>query len=103
MGKGAKIGVGVGLAALAAAGAYFLYGKNGAKNRKQVKSWALKIKGEVLEKLESLKEVNEEKYHTIVDQATDRYHRLKKVSGPEIKKINRDLKGAWGKIQKELV
>ena len=52
MGTGAKVSIGVGVstAVLAAAGGYFLYGsKNAAKNRKQVKSWALKAKAEVLE------------------------------------------------------
>ena len=50
-----KLGIGVGLtaAAVAAAGAYFLYGSKGAaKNRKVVKSWAIKAKGEVLEAIE---------------------------------------------------
>ena len=41
MGKAAK---GIGLAALAAAGAYFLYGKNGKKNRKKISGWMLKAK-----------------------------------------------------------
>ena len=46
-----KIAAGVGLtaAAVAAAGAYFLYGsKDADKNRKTVKSWGLKAKAEVL-------------------------------------------------------
>ncbi|KKW48138.1 MAG: hypothetical protein UY99_C0011G0001, partial [Parcubacteria group bacterium GW2011_GWA1_59_11] len=35
------IGIGAGLAAaaVAAAGAYFLYGKRGAQNRKKVRGW----------------------------------------------------------------
>ena len=50
-----KVGLGIGLtaAAVAAAGAYFLYGsKDANKNRKTVKSWMLKAKAEVLEQLE---------------------------------------------------
>jgi hypothetical protein len=42
-----KVAVGAGLAAIAVAGvagAYFLYGKDGAKNRKKVKSWAIMCK-----------------------------------------------------------
>ena len=51
--KNVGIGVGLTAAAVAAAGAYFLYGsKNAAQNRTKVKSWMLKAKAEVLEKLE---------------------------------------------------
>ena len=44
-----KVGIGFGLtaAAVTAAGAFFLYGsKEAAKNRKKVKGWMLKAKGE---------------------------------------------------------
>ena len=57
-----KLGIGVGLttAAVAAVGAYFLYGsKDAPKNRKKVKSWALKAKGEVLEVLEKAEKIEQ--------------------------------------------
>ena len=41
---------GFGLAATAI-GTYFLYGKEKIKNRRKVKGWMLKVKGEVLENL----------------------------------------------------
>ena len=97
-----KVGAGVGIAALAAAGAYFLYGKRGAKNREKIKGWVLKAKGEVLDKMENLKHVNKDTYNELVDDVTSRYKRVKKASGPEIKKLKRDLKSAWGTISKEL-
>ena len=68
-----KIGIGVGLtaAAVAAAGAYFLHGsKNAAKNKKTVKSWMLKAKAEVLEKLEDAKEMSQEEY---IERQTNQY------------------------------
>ena len=52
------VGAGVGLAAVAA-GAHFLYGKDGATNRKKVRGWALKAKGEMLEKLEENFPINQ--------------------------------------------
>ena len=99
MGKAAK---GLGIAVLAAAGTYYLYGKNGAKNRRKVKGWMLKVKGEVLDKLEGLKDINREKYDEIVDKATKKAKRIKKVTAPELKRLNQDLKRAWTKIAKEL-
>ncbi|MBI4803242.1 MAG: hypothetical protein HY796_12040 [Elusimicrobia bacterium] len=101
MGRAAK-SIGLGVAALAAVAAYFLTGRHGAQNRKRVKGWMLKIKGEVLDNLEDMKHVNEEAYCKLVDGITGRYQRIKKVSRPELKKINKDLKKAWGNISKEL-
>ena len=49
-----KMAIGVGIAALAAAaaGAYYLYGSDkSAKNRKHIKSWMLKMKAEVMDKI----------------------------------------------------
>ena len=49
IGTGKKIGVGVGIvtvAALAGAAGYYLYGKNGAKNRKKAKALSVKAYAE---------------------------------------------------------
>lgn len=102
MGKVKKtVGVGVALGALAAAATYFL-GEDGEANRKKVKGWALKFKGEVLEKMEELKNIDKESYNKVVDGVAKRYKKLKKVSGPELKKLQKDLKGAWKSINKSL-
>ncbi|MEI7777054.1 MAG: hypothetical protein WCI52_00360 [bacterium] len=94
---------GVGLAAAAAAGAYFLYGaKDSKKNRQAVKSWAFKVKAEVLEKLEDLKAVDEEKYNDIVDAVTEKYKTLKKINQKDLKAISKEMKGHWQSIKKEL-
>ncbi len=102
MGKIKKtVGVGVGIAALAAAATYFL-GEDGEANREKVRGWALKFKGEVLEKMEGLKDINKDSYHKVVDNVAKRYKKVKKASQPEIKKLQKDLKGAWKSIAKEL-
>lgn len=64
-------------AAAIAAGGYFLYGKDAAKNRKRVKGWMLKVKGEVLDEIEKLKEIDEERYHKIVDNVVGKYKMAK--------------------------
>ena len=96
---------GAGIAALVAtaAGAYFLYGsKDAGKRRKKVKSWALKAKGEILEKLESLSEVSEDIYHRIVKEAADRYQDLKSIEPEELQEFRSELKSNWGKIKNEI-
>jgi hypothetical protein len=100
-----KLGVGVALAAAAAAtaaGVYFLSGDRGAKNRKAIKGWALKAKGEVLEKIENLKEVNEETYYKIIDSVAKRYEAMKNVDAEELGKMAAELKSHWKNIQKSL-
>ncbi|MES3005999.1 MAG: hypothetical protein V4664_03580 [Patescibacteria group bacterium] len=93
----------IGIAAAAAAGAYFLYGtKDGKKMQKKVRGWSLKAKGEVLEKLENLKEVNEDAYHKTVDAVLKRYETVKSVDAAELASIAKELKGHWANIRKEL-
>lgn len=96
--------IGATLVLAAAAGAYFLYGaKDAKKNRKVVKSWALKAKAEVLEKLEKAKEtMNEESYHKIVDDVLLKYEKVKDAHQDDIDGVVKELKGHWKNIKKHL-
>lgn len=101
-GSGRAVGF-LGLAAAAAAGAYFLYGsKEGAKRRAKVRGWALKAKGEVLDKLETMKEVNEDAYNKIVDTVTDKYKKAKNIDVAELALLSQDLKRHWGNIKRQM-
>ncbi|PKM97045.1 MAG: hypothetical protein CVU79_10355 [Elusimicrobia bacterium HGW-Elusimicrobia-3] len=102
MDKKKAIGTGVGIAALAAIGAYFLTGKRGAKNREAIKGWTLKMKGEVLEKVEKVKKLDKDDYEKIVDDVAERYAKLEKVSSAELKRLTAEMKKAWEHIRKEL-
>lgn len=100
-----KVGIGMGLAATAAAaaaGAYFLYGKNGPKNRKAVKGWMLKARGEVMESMEKLESVSEDKYREIVDTVIRGYKSAKKASPAELAAAAAELKGHWSSIKKTI-
>jgi hypothetical protein len=97
-----QVGVGVGIMA-ALAGAYFLYGtKAGNKRREQVRGWMLRAKGEVLEKLEKLKDVNEEAYNRVIDTVASRYERVKDVDPGEVAALAKDLKMHWQNISRQL-
>jgi len=104
--KGSAMGVlGLigGLAAATAVGAYFVHNSKDAKKKfKNVKGWAMKAKGEVLDRLEDMKDVTEDKYKTTVDSVLSKYGKLKKVEGPEIEKLATELKSHWRTILKEL-
>ncbi len=99
---GKVIGAGFGIAAIAALGTYFLYGKKGAQNRAKISGWMLKMKGEVLEKVEKVKDLNEKEYYEIVDEVTARYAKLGKVGAQELKHLTGELRGAWAHLSREL-
>jgi len=98
-----KVGIGVGLtaAAVAAAGTYFLYGsKSAAKNRKAVKSWMLKAKAEVLEKLEEAKEMTQEEYEALITGVATTYAGVKSASKVDLKAFKDEMKDHWKAIEK---
>jgi len=101
--KNQAVGIGIGLtaAAVAAAGTYFLYGsKNAAKNRKAVKSWTLKAKAEVLEKIEQAKEMTQEEYDQLIDVVTTAYMGVKDASKADLSTFKKEMKDHWLSIAK---
>ena len=97
-----KLGIAAGLGAIAAvAGTYFLYGsKKAAKNRKEVKSWLLKAKADVLEKLEDAQEMSKKDYEKVIDVVGAAYKDVKNVSKTELADFKREMKGHWADIEK---
>ncbi len=60
------------------------------------------MKGEVLEKMESLHKLDQEAYHKLVDATAARYGRIKSASASELKTVTADMKSAWAHIGKQL-
>lgn len=96
---GAKLVLGI---AAASAAAYLLFGPNGTKNRKLAKSWAVKMKGDVLEELERVQEITEPMYHSIVDKVSKKYGRLKNVDTTELTAAVDDLRKHWKGMMKQV-
>ncbi len=98
-----KVGIGFGLtaAAVTAAGAYFLYGsKKASQNRKKVKGWVLKAKGEVLEGLEKAKAITEEEYRALVETASGAYGTMKNATAGEVKDFKKEMQNHWVELQR---
>ena len=98
-----KTGIGFGLTAAVAtvAGAYFLYGsKKASQNRKKVKSWALKAKAEVLEKLENAEQLSEDEYKKLVETATGVYGTVKNATVGEVADFKKEMFTHWKDLQK---
>lgn len=98
---GVVVGVAAGVTAIAAAG-YFLFGPNGKNNRKVIKGWTVKMKGEVLEKIEKLKEITPEAYDAIIDEVSAKYAKLKHINQEEIAMVTADLKKYWKVISRDV-
>lgn len=85
---------GASIAALAAA-AYFFLGPNGEKHQKHAKAWAVKMKAEIIEKLEQAGEVAKPTYDKIIDAVATEYAGAKKADQSEIDELVADLKKHW--------
>lgn len=96
---GTVMAVGAGVVALAAA-SYFFFGPEGKKNRNNLKGWMVKMKGEVIEKMEDAKEMTEAAYEKIVDTIAAKYAKAGKVSEAEIRLFAGLLKEQWKGIVK---
>ncbi len=86
--------VGIGVASIAAT-AYFFLGPNSKKHQKNTKAWAIKMKADVIEKLERVKEVSESGYADIIDEVSQKYIKAKKSTEEEITDLAKDLKKHW--------
>jgi len=91
--------IGASLAGLAAT-AYFFFGPKGKANQKHAKAWAIKMKGDVVEKLEMARDISEPVYHEIIDTVAKEYEKGKKASHDEISVLAKDLKKHWKTISK---
>lgn len=91
-----------GLFASALLGANFLFNtEKGKKSLKHLKSWSFKMKGELLEKLEKAKNIDETTYHKIVDDLAAKYQKVRGMTVEELTEISKELKSNWKKIKDE--
>jgi len=91
--------VGAGLAGLAAS-AYFFFGPKGKQNQKHLKAWAIKMKADVIEKLEKAREVSEPVYNQIIDSVSAKYKKGMKIGHEEVEELAQGLKKHWSTLIK---
>lgn len=90
----------MGTAAAAIAGAiYFMNTDSGKRQGKKLKGWAVRMRGEVMDKLESLEEVTEPIYNQVVDTVADAEALRNNVPKEEIVTLANDLKRQWKTIR----
>ena len=62
----------------------------------------LKAKGEILEKIEGMQEVTEDKYQNVVKAVSKKYSGLKQVDAADLAELVNDTKKHWQVIRKHL-
>lgn len=93
------VAIGAGVAALAAA-TYYFFGPEGQKHRKTVKGWMIKMKGEIVDKMEDAKDVTESVYNQIVDSVAKNYLKGGKATVSDVTAFVDSLKKQWRAISK---
>lgn len=97
------IGAGVMALAATAAGAYYLFGTDkGTKKRKAMKSWMLKMKADVMDEVEQLKDLNEDLYHAAVAKVAEKYKMAKNVDPAEVMALAQRMQRHWKDIKRDV-
>ncbi len=96
---GKVVAIGAGVAAMAAA-SYYFFGPSGKQNRKDLKGWMIKMKGEIVDKMEDAQDVTEAVYHKIVDTVAAGYLKGGKAGAAEVGAFVDLLKKQWKAISK---
>ena len=98
--KAVKMAVlGASLAGIAAT-AYFFFGPKGKTNQRHAKAWAIKMKGDVVGKLEKAREITEPVYHEIINSVAKEYAKNKEIGQKEVGLLAKDLKKHWKTISR---
>jgi hypothetical protein len=91
------LGLGAGLAALATA-SYYFWGPDGRRNQRKMKGWMIKMKGEIIERIENAKELTEDVYNDIIDKVSTVYEGASGTGSAEVKAFAQKLKDQWEDI-----
>lgn len=81
-----------------AATSYFFFGPKGKTHQRHAKAWAIKMKADVIEKLENARKISQPVYHEIIDSVATEYTKGKKASQEEVNALAKDLKKHWKTI-----
>jgi|GEM_PF-1257224 len=96
---GAVVGLG---AAAALVGVYLLYGsKKGPSRRRKARSWMLKMRAEILEEIENLRDVTEDAYYNVVDKVKTKYKDMRDVTSEEVDEVAQEIKEGWNDVMAE--
>jgi hypothetical protein len=94
---GTILALGAGVAALATT-TYYFFGPKGKTHRDDLKGWMIRMKGEIIDRIEDVKELTEPVYREIIDSVVATYAATTKVSKEELQAFAERLKAQWKDI-----
>ena len=97
---GKMMAAGAGVVALSAA-AYLIFGPEGKKHRKDLKSWMVKMKADVMEKMEEAGELTAPVYEAIVNEVSEKYNSLGGIDAAQLATEASLLKKHWKMMHAE--
>ncbi len=98
---GAATLIGGSVIALSAAG-YLLFGPEGKKHRRDFKSWMIRMRADVLKKMEEAKDLTAPAYQSIVSDVEKQYRTLKNVGSQELAREAAILRKNWHAAKKTI-
>jgi hypothetical protein len=88
----------------AAAGAYWLYGAQKAKNnRKVAKGWMLKARGELMDLVEKTKDIDKKKYFDMAESVAKTLGQKAGATTVQISGAAKDLKAVWAQVAPAII
>jgi hypothetical protein len=99
MAPSAIAAIGAGAIALAA-GTYYFFGPEGQKHRGKFKGWMIRMKGDIVEKIENTKEISQTVYDQIIDSVAAKYLKDTSINAADVKLLVARLKRDWHAISK---
>ena len=99
-GVGTAVAVGAGAVALSAV-AYLMFGPEGKKHRKDMKSWMIKMKGDMMEKLEEAQELTQPVYENALAAIEAKYKSMGNIDASALANEVALLKKNWKMVVKQ--
>lgn len=88
------------IAAWAAAWAALYVLFNGKENVPKAKEWAIKMEQELVEKIDTTKDMSEKALAKIIDEVKEKYEDMKDIDKDELKKTVDTLRDHWSSVIK---
>lgn len=88
-----------GAATALAAGAYFLYGPDGKRHRRQVENGMDRLKRELVSRMNEVSDITQEKYEDVVDELLKNYGLAKRLGKDRAARLSTTLKKRWEEMK----
>lgn len=97
--RGSLLAFVVGVTTAVIVGGYFLFGPKGHKNRMHIDRWLKRARFAILNRMETIENITEQQYYTIVDEVVEGYGKLRAMSQEKIEKGKESFRQRWQEMR----